>query len=251
MTRRKLIALVRAGITAVGVVVMTLVLGTVALVAVTRDSRTPVVDRLARVWSRIALILAGVRLEIRGRDRIDPGRSYVVVSNHLSDLDVAVNVLSVPVGIRFLAKKELFRIPFFGRVLRAIGMVETDRQAGRRAHEDINRQIAHTVRLGHSLMIYPEGTRARDGKLHDFKKGAFRIAIDNQMDVVPVSIVGTYEAWPAATPFLYGGEVTVTVHDPISVQDLGPREIAQVQKEAFAAVEEGIAAIMEERRARG
>src|SRR4030065_544341 len=100
-------------------------------------------------------------------------------------LDAPYHLGTMPVGVRFLAKKELYKIPLFGSTLRAVGMVETDRQAGAAAHEDINRQVARVITMGRSLLIYPEGTRSRDAELHDFKKGPFRIAIENGMPVLP------------------------------------------------------------------
>ncbi len=237
---RKTLALVRAGIGALIVAVTTLVIGSAIMLVAKLNPRSRRIETLARAWARVFLFVGGARLTVAGRERIDQGRSYVLVSNHLSEFDIAVNFLTAPVGIRFLAKKELYRIPVFGSILKSMGMVETDRQAGVAAHEDINRQIEYTVSLGHSLMIYPEGTRSRVGELAPFKKGAFRIAIDNQMDVVPISIHGTYEAWAADSPFVYGGPVSALVHEPIPVAGLTHDDIDTVKEAAYEAIHAGL-----------
>ncbi len=237
---RKLAALIRAGVGAVVMAATTAAVGVGIVWAGRTNQASPRIDRLVRIWSRVFLAVGGVRLEVVPGAQPDPDRSYVIVSNHLSDFDIPINFLTAPTGIRYLAKKELFRVPILGTVMRAMGIVRTDRQAGRLAHDEINHQIANVVGLGLSLMIYPEGTRARDGRLHPFKKGAFRIAIDNGMDVLPVALTGTYEAWKPGTPYVYGGSARVQIQEPISVRGLGFGDIEALRDQAYAAVAAGL-----------
>jgi 1-acyl-sn-glycerol-3-phosphate acyltransferase len=99
-------------------------------------------------------------------------------------------------------------------------MVETDRRLGPSAHRAINEQVTAVVTEGLSLMIFPEGTRSESHEMLPFKKGAFRIAVDNDMPVVPVTIVGTLEAWKPHSKLIHGGRVRLVIHDPIPTTDL-------------------------------
>jgi 1-acyl-sn-glycerol-3-phosphate acyltransferase len=122
--------------------------------------------------------------------------------------------------------------------MRAIGIVETDRQAGPAAHRAINEQVARVMEHGWSLIIYPEGTRSRDGELKPFKKGAFRIAVDNGLPVVPITLAGTREAWVPGQKFVRGGPVRMVVGEPIPTEGLGAEAIGAVRDSAHAAIAE-------------
>jgi 1-acyl-sn-glycerol-3-phosphate acyltransferase len=193
---------------------------------------SPLIEALARVWSRIWLWASGTSLEIEGREHVDRGRSHVVVANHLSVLDIMVCFLAVPLPIRFLAKKELFSIPILAPAMRAIGIVEVDREARSAIHEKVNRQARELVASGRSLIIYPEGTRSRDGSLRAFKKGAFTMALAGAIPLLPVTIVGTYQAWPAGKLWVYGGEVKAVIHPPIETEGLGKGEATRLANQA-------------------
>lgn len=199
-------------------------IGAVLALAVIRfrpDSR--LIERIIAWWARSWLVASGTRLEVRGRENVEPGRSYVFVANHLSALDIMVCLAAIPVPVRYLAKKELFRIPIFAQAMRAVGIVEVDRAARGAAMESINRQIEGVIVRGHSLIVYPEGTRSRDGRMRPFKKGAFTIAAANRMPVVPVTVWGTYRAWPPDSLLIRGGDVEVVIDPPISGTD--PEEL--------------------------
>ena len=179
-----------------------------------------VVRPTMRVWGWVVARTAGLSWNVEGLDHIDRERSYVVVSNHLSNLDPPLHLAILPLRVSLLAKKELFRIPLFGTAMRSARIVETDRQAHAGAHRAINEQVKKVVERKISLMIYPEGTRSRDGEMRPFKKGAFRIATDNDLPVLPVTISGTREAWPAGSRLIRGGKVRVVVHPPVETADL-------------------------------
>jgi 1-acyl-sn-glycerol-3-phosphate acyltransferase len=201
------------------------------------DSRQ--IPAIMRGWARWFLIFAGVRLVVEGAEKIDQSGSYVFVGNHSSNLDIPVIMYGLPVSSRFLTKKELFKVPVLGGGMRAINMIETDRRAGPLAHRIINEQVSRVIARGLSLMIFPEGTRTKDGNLLTFKKGAFRIAIDNEMPVVPVTIVGAFESWTPHTWRMYGGEVRLVIHEMIPTADLEHGDIDAIRDLARAAVESG------------
>jgi 1-acyl-sn-glycerol-3-phosphate acyltransferase len=178
-------------------------------------------EAVARGWGRLFIFFSGTRVAIEGLEKVDLSRSYVIVSNHLSNLDAPYHLGTMPVGVRFLAKKELYKVPLFGSTLRAVGMVETDRQAhSPAALRELNQRVARVIAMGRSLMVYPEGTRSADGELHAFKKGAFRIAIQNQMPLLPVTIAGTNKVWPHGERWWRGGPTKMVFHAPIETAGL-------------------------------
>jgi len=179
---------------------------------------------------------AGAKLTVEGLDHVNRQRAYVMVSNHQSSFDIFVHFAVMPVPIRFLAKTELFKIPLFGTAMRKFGIVEVDRSAGRAAHQAVNQGAAEAMRLGRSLMIYPEGTRSRDGTMLPFKKGAFYIARNLRLPVLPVAITGTRAIWEPGSKLMRSGSVKVTVMEPISTEGLNLRDIDGLRNQAVAMI---------------
>jgi len=219
------------------IVVATLFFGTYVMVLAHFRPDSPQIPAFMRGWSRIVLWVSGVSWTVSGLEHIDPSRSYVVVSNHISNLDPPLHIAVLPISVRFLAKKELFRIPVFGPAMRAIGIVETDRAAHASAHRAINTQVDRNVARGLSLMIYPEGTRSRDGVLKPFKKGAFRIAADNGLPIVPVAIDGTDDAMRPGSKLLRGGRAVMAIGEPIPTADVRPDQLDALRDRVRTEVE--------------
>ena len=217
---RWLIDVPRTILTVVAGVLATIIAVALIVTVALFDDTSPAIERIIRAWSRVWLITSGTRLEIEGGENIDPDRSYVVVANHLSALDIMACLLAVPLPIRFLAKKELFRIPVLAQGMRAIGIIEVDREARGAIHADVNRQSKELVEKGRSLIIYAEGTRPRNGVMKRFKKGAFTMAIAGQLPVLPLSIHGSFEAWPPGTPLVRGGLIRIMLDKPIETEGL-------------------------------
>lgn len=236
--RRKLLAALRTAIGVPAFFLFTLALAAyLVLIALVRPHH-PYLDTVIRFWSRRFLGVAPVEVrEVEGRDRVDPDEQYVFVSNHLSNFDIPLLFVALPHRIRFLAKTEIYKIPIVATAMRRVGIVRIDREAGRSAHARINAGIAETRSKGYSLIIFPEGTRSRDGDLHGFKKGAFRIAIANQMDVVPVTLHGTWEVWEPGAKLFYPGEARVVIHDPIPVKGLDLSDIDDLRDRTHAVIE--------------
>lgn len=201
-------------------VLATIVGATSALVVVLINPTSPAIESIIHWWSRAWLWASGTRLTVEGADNIDPTQSYIVVANHLSTLDIMVCFLAVPLPIRYLAKKELFRIPLLAPAMRAIGIIEVDRAARSAIHSSVNRQAKELLAHNRSLIIYPEGTRPRDGVMKPFKKGAFTMAIASGLPVLPLSIHGTYEAAVPGKPWFRGGPVTAVVDPAIATANL-------------------------------
>lgn len=217
------------------VVVTGVLAATIALIALLRRD-APILDSIIMWWSRFFLRLAGGKLTVDGQEHIDRSGQYLFVANHESNLDVAVMFLATRMPIRYLAKKELFKIPIFAQAMRGVGIVRTDRQAGKTAHGAINEGIADAKARGHSIIIFPEGTRADEGTLAPFKKGAFRIAIANQLPVIPISIRGTWEMWKPGAKIVYPGSVHATVHPAISTEGMELSDIAELSDRCRAII---------------
>lgn len=226
---RWLVDVPRTLLTVVAGVAATIVAVALILAIALFDDTSTVIDRVIRGWSRVWLISSGTRLEVEGAENIEPGRSYVVVANHLSTFDIMACLLAVPLPIRFLAKKELFRIPVLAQGMRAIGIIEVDREARALVHNEVNRQSKELIAKGRSLIIYAEGTRPRDGKMRPFKKGAFTMAIATQLPILPVSIHGSFQAWPPGTPLVRGGRIRVLIDKPIETDGLSQPDSGELR----------------------
>jgi 1-acyl-sn-glycerol-3-phosphate acyltransferase len=185
--------------------------------------RREVCDARIAWWSRQLLDDVAVTLDVRGLEHFEGLGASIVMSNHQSHYDVPVLYQVLPGTVRMLAKRELFRIPIFGRAMRAAEFVEVDRGNRRRAVASL--RVARTlIEQGVSVWIAPEGTRSTDGTLLPFKKGGFVLAEQVDAPIVPVSIHGTCRILPARTTHIrLGQRVVVTVH-PAVVPDTRARE---------------------------
>lgn len=171
-------------------------------------------DQAPREWARRLLATAGIEVHATGLEHIAGLGPCVYIANHLSFVDVWALLVALPGSLRFVGKRELFRIPIFGTALRVSGQIPIDRQdrlAAVASFEVAGRLLA----AGHSAMVFPEGTRSLDGSLQPFKKGAFVLAIATQRPVVPVVVVGTFGILPKGGIVPRAGRVEVRIGVPI------------------------------------
>jgi 1-acyl-sn-glycerol-3-phosphate acyltransferase len=155
-------------------------------------------DARLEQWSQRLLSVAGIELTVSGRENFDPSRAYLLMSNHASHFDVPVIFQAYKRPVRMVAKKELFAIPVFGRAMKAAGFPEVDRKNRAKAIASLH-EGASLFGQGISLWIAPEGTRSKDGEIGSFKKGGFVIALERQMDILPVALAGTREVLAPGT----------------------------------------------------
>jgi len=183
-------------------------------------------DAMYRIATRLAITgvrLAGVNIEVRGLENLQPGRSYMYMSNHVSNLDPPVLIPSVPGRCSVLVKKEVFRVPILGTAMKVADLVPVDRSNRESAIESV-RAAAEVLRHGLNMVIFPEGTRSRDGRLLPFKKGPFHLAMEAQVPVVPATILGTAECWPKGTWAMRPGNAILIFHPPIDPADFADRD---------------------------
>jgi len=171
------------------------------------------------MWGRVLAWLAPVRVDMEGLENIDPDKSYVVVANHQSQFDIPVVYGWIGLDLRWVAKAELGKIPFLGTGSRAVGHVFIDRSDPEQARAAIGRAVKK-LGPGSGLLFFAEGTRSRSGKLLPFKKGAFRIAVDQQLPVLPVTLVNARDILPAGSLRIRPGRVRVVVHPPLPTEGL-------------------------------
>jgi 1-acyl-sn-glycerol-3-phosphate acyltransferase len=190
------------------------------------------------MWGASAGVhLAGVRVQTIGLDKLDPGRSYIFMSNHVSNIDPPLLIPLIPVRTSVMAKKELFSYPLLGEIMRLGSLVPVDR-GNRDAGIAAVRAAAEVIRKGINMTIYIEGQRSFDGKLLPFKKGPFYLAMECNVPVVPITIAGTHYVMPKRRMAIKPGTVRVIFHEPIEPKDFGSRE--QLMEKVRCAMDSGL-----------
>jgi 1-acyl-sn-glycerol-3-phosphate acyltransferase len=210
---------IRSLLSTISFVVATILGSLTALVFGAIDRSGDLVFALARLWSRVILGVPGVKLDIRMRVPLEPGRPYVFMPNHASMIDIWAVFVAIPASFRFIAKKQLARIPLFGWAMAAGRFIFIDRQNTASARRSMS-EAARRIRLGQSVVIFAEGTRTRDGRLLPFKKGGFHLAMESGVPIVPVAIKGSRELMPRGAALIRAGTVTVEFSEPIPTEGL-------------------------------
>jgi len=167
------------------------------------------------MWiARNGLRLAGVRIQVEGRERINPAETYIFMCNHVSNLDPPILMPMIPRRSSVLVKKELFQVPILGRAMRLGELVAVDRR-NREAAVNSMREAEEVMARGLNMTVFPEGTRSRDGRLLPFKKGPFYLAMDSGIPVVPITILGSESLMPKGSALIHSGTVRLVFHAPI------------------------------------
>jgi len=187
--------------------------------------------------------LAGIRVETIGLDKLDPKRTYVFMSNHVSNIDPPIMLPLIPRRTSVMAKKELFDYPLLGKTMRLGSLVPVDR-GNRDAGISAVRAATAVLRKGINMTIYIEGHRSFDGRLLPFKKGPFYLAMECGVPVVPVTISGSHYVMPKGRFAIKPGTVTLTFHPPIEPEDFGSRE--DLMEKVRRAIDSGLPEEMQE-----
>ncbi|HEY6874571.1 MAG TPA: lysophospholipid acyltransferase family protein [Geobacteraceae bacterium] len=193
----------------------------------------------ARLWSRLGLRLAGVKVDVVGAERVPPASPVIFMSNHQGNFDILALFQAIPQRFSWLAKVELFRIPVFGHSMARAGYIPLDRGDGRRALKSVDAAAA-TIRGGRSVVIFPEGTRTFDGSLLPFKKGGFLLAGKAGVPIVPVTISGSMRVNPKNRLELYPGTITVRFAEPIPTAGGAGKERERLMEEVRQAIAAGL-----------
>lgn len=194
--------------------VYTVVLGALSVGSSVFDRRGYFGHWCARAWSWLILATTGVAVEVHGLERLEPGRTYVFVSNHQSIYDIPVIFWWIPFQLRIIAKESLGRFPVLGPHLKRTGHMLVDRS--RPDRNGIFGWAGALTSKGLSLIVFPEGTRSADGRVGVFKGGSFYLAMQAGLPIVPLSIVGSRHVMRKGQLTTRPGRVTLIVHAPIA-----------------------------------
>ena len=216
----------RTFITVIVGVVATIMVSVVIVGVAAVEPTSPVIDRAMRVWAQVILFAAGVSVEVRGAEALDPDQAYVIIANHRSAFDIMCLFVALPVPIRFLAKRELFSIPLFGTMLRSARMVPVDRSAA--DHATINKASGVALSRGNSLVVFAEGTRTTAEEAKAFKKGGFIIAQQHSGPILPVAMVGTGNILAPHGKIVHKADVTIAIADPISPKSAASENVEEL-----------------------
>lgn len=197
------------------ITVYTVVLGTMSIGSTLLGGHGHFAHRCAQWWSWLILATTGVRVSIEGLDRLTPGATYVFAANHQSIYDIPVLFAAVPFQLRIIAKASLGRFPFLGWHLRRSGHMLVDRRHPDR--QGIFHWATSLPSRGLSLIVFPEGTRSRDGIVAPFKAGSFFPAVQTGISVVPLSVVGSRHVMKKGELTTKPGDVRLIVHEPIAM----------------------------------
>lgn len=217
---------------------ITIILFPVAVVAYLIGKSGNGVHSVATLWLRIALILSGVRVEVRGLENIPKGSGPVILaSNHKGAFDIPVLQTSIPLQFRWIAKSGLFSIPFTGWAMRMAGYVSVDTHSGRAFLTSI-REAVRKIQAGTSVLIFPEGERYVKPGLLPFKKGVFLLAVKSKAPIIPIAIKGTETVMVRGRLKITPGIVRVGICPPI---DSTGRDAQTLNDMTHAAIEQEMA----------
>ena len=184
---------------------------------------------ISRGWAWIMLKVTGVRPEIRGREKIRPGQSYVIISNHQSHFDILALVIRLGIQFRWIIKKELRYIPLFGFALYKSKNIFIDRTDRGKAVASIRDGIRR-LPPGVSVLFFAEGTRSPDGKIHAFKKGGFTTAVESGLPILPVTVNGSRKVLPKGALAFRRGPIGVVVGEPVDTRAYAHETIGKLME---------------------
>jgi 1-acyl-sn-glycerol-3-phosphate acyltransferase len=199
-------------------VVATFFLGLTVIIAAllgVKDEPGSIYDKVPRWWSQAVLRAVGIKIRVHGLENASGEGPHIFASNHVSWFDVPSLAKTLPRN-RFVAKAELFKVPIFGRAMRAAGMIEIQRD-NRKAAFGAYDVAAERIRGGKSVVVFPEGTRGNAYPLRPFKKGPFVLAIAAGVPIVPIIVHGTIEIMPKGSLWAHSGTVDIHLLEPVSM----------------------------------
>lgn len=181
------------------------------------------------------------RIRIEGRWPAGRG-AYVVVANHQSTLDILL-ISNIPHEMKWVAKKELFKIPWVGWSFSLVGDIPIERGDSSSAVNVLEKAERYLER-GVSVMLFPEGTRSRDGKLLPFKNGAFRLAIKAGVPVLPIALSGSAQGMPKGSPWVRPAKLRVRILDPVSTAGLEAHDVERLREQVRSQIDVAVASLV-------
>jgi len=207
--------------------IATTILGIPVMVAGILSRTGNLAFSISKFWAYTMLAVSFVRTEIKNKNKIMKGTSYIIISNHQSHYDIITLVTTLGIQYRWIIKKEILKLPIFGYALYASRNIFIDRSNTSSAIESINKGFDRLPK-GVSVMVFAEGARSPDGQIHEFKKGGFVTAVRRKIPILPVTINGSRRVMRKGSFTLKPGKIQILIGDPIdtssyttdTVQDL-------------------------------
>jgi 1-acyl-sn-glycerol-3-phosphate acyltransferase len=193
------------------------------------------VHRYARLWGKAALLANRVKVKVEGLEQLERGGPYIFMSNHQGSFDIFALLGYLPFQFKWLAKKELFSIPFFGWTMAAAGYISIDREGTRKTVEAIN-EAARKIREGMSLVIFPEGSRSPNGSIQPFKRGGFTLAIKSKVPIIPIAITGSREIMPKEKLTAASGQIKIRMGLPIETKSYSLKDRESLMEKVNQAI---------------
>lgn len=227
------------------IVMATLVLGFMVLLTYPFDRKGRRAHRYARLWGRVALLANRVKVTVEGMEHLREEETYIFMSNHQGSYDIFALLGFLPFQFKWLAKKELFSIPFFGWAMAAAGYISIDREGTRKTVEAMNK-AARKIRDGMSVVIFPEGSRSPDGSIQPFKKGGFTLAVKSNIPIVPIAIAGSREIMPKDRLTPASGGIQIRIGHPIETRPFSLKDRNTLMEKVRQAISENFKIIYKE-----
>jgi 1-acyl-sn-glycerol-3-phosphate acyltransferase len=196
------------------VILYSLLIAVLSILIYPVDYKHKLSNPLMKVWTNLVLFIFGIKVKVYGGENIDPAKGKIYIANHSSYLDIFIQLAKLPDNVRMIYKKEINKVPVLGWAMLAAGFIPIDRENIRSAMKSLDK-AAVKVKKGLSVVIYPEGTRTKDGTAGEFKRGMFYIADKSQADIIPVSMSGTFELMPAGSLKVKPGRVNMAIGRPV------------------------------------
>lgn len=191
-----------------------------------------------KIWSQLICLLLLIPVKVQGQEKLHKRTSYIFVPNHQGSFDIFLIYGFIGRNFKWMMKKSLRKIPFVGKACESAGHIFVDR-SGKKILETI-RQAKNSLKDGVSLVVFPEGARTFTGHMGRFKKGAFQLAVDLQLPIVPVTINGSFDILPRTGGWIKRHRMIMTIHEPILPKGQGPEDVKAIMEEAYAAIENSL-----------
>ncbi len=220
-------------------IVLVICLTPILLFCILFGIREPFYD-LGKAAMRLSRWILGLRLEVTGLEAVDRAETYVFMGNHTSFIDGPLLFMLIPQHVRVILKKSIFRLPILGFGMKFVGFVPVDRKRAQRGKEAIERAARQMRERKYSFLIFPEGTRSRDGNLAVFRRGGFFLAVESGAPIVPVSIRGTFEIMPKGRFFVKKGDIRVSFRPAIPVRNAAAQDLTDLMDKVQASIQDGL-----------
>jgi len=227
------------------IVLATLVLGMFTFVSYLFDRKGRLGHYFARLWGKAALLANRVKVRVEGMEHLNGKGPYIFMSNHQGYYDIFTLQSHLPYQFKWLAKKELFSVPFLGWTMAAVGYISIDRGGTRDTVGAMN-EAAQKIRDGMSVVIFPEGSRSPDGSIQPFKKGGFTLAIKSKVPIVPIAISGSRDIIPKDRLTVTAGEIRMFVGPPIEIQHYSLKDRESLMRKVRETISENFKLISQE-----